>query len=63
MEVWKKGRNGNVLTVIGSAMHFDLSNNTIPLLTTKKVAWKTCCKEYFGLFEAVLVMKNFKNKM
>jgi len=41
------GRNGNALTVYGSAMHFDLSNNTIPILTTKKVAWKTCAKELF----------------
>ena len=39
------GRNGKVKTVIGSAMHFSLKNNTIPLLTTKKVAWKTCLKE------------------
>ena len=41
------GRNGKALTVYGSAMHFDLSNNTIPILTTKKVAWKTCAKELF----------------
>ena len=41
------GRNGKVKTVIGSAMHFSLKNNTIPLLTTKKVAWKTCLKELF----------------
>ena len=41
------GRNGKALTVYGSAMHFNLSNNTIPILTTKKVAWKTCAKELF----------------
>ena len=41
------GRNGNAKTVIGSAMHFDLTNNIIPILTTKKVAWKTCAKELF----------------
>ena len=41
------GRNGNAKTVIGSAMHFDLTNNRIPILTTKKVAWKTCAKELF----------------
>ena len=39
------GRNGNVKTVIGSAMHFSLQNNQIPILTTKKTAWKTCFKE------------------
>ena len=40
-----EGRNGKALTIFGAAMHFDLTNNTIPLLTTKKVAWKTCLKE------------------
>ena len=39
------GRNGNVLMVTGSAMHFSLENGTIPLLTTKKVAQKTCLRE------------------
>ena len=28
-------------------MHFSLENGTIPLLTTKRVAWKTCLKELF----------------
>lgn len=39
------GRNGIVKTVIGSCMHFSLANNKIPILTSKKVAWKTCLKE------------------
>ena len=41
------GRNGNTLTIFGSAMHFNLENNKIPILTTKRVAWKTCAKELF----------------
>ena len=41
----EKGRNGNTYVIIGAAMHFSLENNSIPLLTTKKVAWKTCLKE------------------
>jgi thymidylate synthase len=41
----EKGRNGNVATIIGSSMHFSLANDTIPILTTKKTAWKTCLKE------------------
>ena len=41
----EEGRNGKAKTVFGSAMHFDLSENTIPVLTTKKVAFKTCLKE------------------
>lgn len=41
------GRNGKALTIFGSAMHFNLSEDTIPILTTKKTAWKTCAKELF----------------
>jgi thymidylate synthase len=40
-----EGRNGNTLTIFGAAMHFSLENNVIPLMTTKKLAWKTCLKE------------------
>ena len=40
-----KGRNGNTLSLLGEKMHFNLENNTIPLITTKKLAWKTCFKE------------------
>ena len=41
------GRNGNAKTIFGAAMHFSLEDNTIPILTTKRVAWKTCAKELF----------------
>ena len=40
-----EGRNGTTLSVFGSAMHFSLENNSIPFITTKKLAWKTCLKE------------------
>lgn len=40
-----KGRNGETITVFGRQMRFSLKDNKIPLLTTKKVAWKTCIKE------------------
>ena len=39
------GRNGCAITVHGGAMHFSLENGIIPLLTTKKLAYKTCLKE------------------
>ena len=42
---WKNGRNGNTLSVYGCAMHFSLENNKIPIMTTKKLAWKTCLRE------------------
>ena len=41
----QQGRNGNVYSKFGVSMRFSLKNNTLPLLTTKKVAWKTCLKE------------------
>lgn len=40
-----QGRNGTTKVVIGASMIFSLENNKIPILTTKKVAWKTCLKE------------------
>lgn len=41
----KMGRNGATYSYFGSQMRFSLKNNTLPLLTTKQVAWKTCLKE------------------
>lgn len=41
----EKGRNGMVISAIGAAMHFSLEDGKIPILTTKKTAWKTCLKE------------------
>ena len=41
----KRGRNGYTLSKFGAQMRFNLHNKTIPLLTTKKVAWKTCLRE------------------
>jgi len=38
-------RNGETIAIFGSAMHFSLNDNTIPFITTKKLAWKTCLKE------------------
>lgn len=39
------GRNGNTKSVFGHSMRFSLRDGTLPLLTTKQVAWKTCFKE------------------
>lgn len=39
------GRNGNTIAVNGCAMNFSLHNKTIPFITTKKLAWKTCLRE------------------
>jgi len=47
----EKGRNGNTYSVFGSSMHFSLENNKIPILTTKKVAWKTCLRELLWIMK------------
>lgn len=39
------GRNGRTKSLFGNMMRFSLKDGTVPLLTTKKVAWKTCFKE------------------
>ena len=49
--VMEEGRNGFTKSVFGAAMHFSLSDNKIPLLTTKRVAWKTCLKEIVMVHE------------
>ena len=41
----KTGRNGNTYSKFGGMMRYSLENNTIPFITTKKLAWKTCLKE------------------
>ena len=41
----EKGRNGNTVSLFGASMRFSLTDGKIPILTTKKTAWKTCLKE------------------
>jgi thymidylate synthase len=42
---WEDGRNGKTKSIFGSSMRFSLADGKIPILTTKKTAWKTCLKE------------------
>ena len=59
---FQQGRNGNVYSSIGKSMRFSLKNNTIPLLTTKKVAWKTCLKELLWFIKGDTNNKNLKKQ-
>lgn len=43
--VWEEGRNGRTKSIFGASMRFSLKDGKIPILTTKKTAWKTCLKE------------------
>ncbi len=42
---WEEGRNGKTKGIFGNMMLFSLKDGKIPILTTKKPAWKTCLKE------------------
>lgn len=42
---WEEGRNGKTKSIFGAYMRFSLKDNKIPIITTKKTAWKTCLKE------------------
>jgi thymidylate synthase len=42
---WEEGRNGKTKTIFGHSMRFSLTGGQVPILTTKKTAWKTCLKE------------------
>jgi len=44
---FEKSRNGNTYTKFGHHMRFSLRNGMIPILTTKKMAWKSCFEELF----------------
>ncbi len=41
----RTSRNGSTRSIFGVRMEFDLTQGRIPLLTTKKMAWKTVIKE------------------
>ena len=43
--IWEEGRNGKTKSLFGNMMRFSLKDGQIPILTTKKTAWKTCLKE------------------
>jgi thymidylate synthase len=49
--VWERGderrdRTGvGTRSLFGPAMRFDLSDDAVPLLTTKRIAWKTAARE------------------
>jgi thymidylate synthase len=42
---WEEGRNGKTKNIFGDSMRFSLKEGKIPILTTKKMAWKSCLKE------------------
>ena len=57
-----EGRNGTTKAVFGSAMCFSLKDGAIPILTTKKVAWKTCLRELFWFIRGDTSNKSLQEK-
>jgi thymidylate synthase len=62
---WEEGRNGKTKSIFGSSMRFSLKDGAIPILTTKKTAWKSCLKELLwfirGETDAKLLQKQGVN--
>lgn len=57
---YEKTRNGKTYSIFGSSMYFSLENNNIPILTTKKTAWKTCLKELLWFIKGKMDNKLLK---
>lgn len=41
----ENSRNGKVKSIFGNMMRFDLKDGTLPILSTKQLAWKACFRE------------------
>lgn len=59
---WEDTRNGRTKSVFGESMRFSLRNGTIPILTTKKTAWKTCLKELLWFIRGDTNSNNLKKE-
>ena len=59
---YTNGRNGFTYSIFGHHMEFSLKNNTLPLLTTKKVAWKTCFRELMWFLRGSTDNEELKQK-
>ena len=58
----EEGRNGSTLVKFGNMMKYDLKNGTLPVLTTKKVAIKTCIQELFWFIRGSTSNKELNDK-
>ena len=58
----EEGRNGKTKSLFGSSMRFSLKDNKIPILTTKKTAWKTCLKELLWFIKGDMDNKILKEQ-
>lgn len=59
---WEETRNGRTKSIFGNMMRFSLKDGTIPILTTKKTAWKTCLKELLWFIRGEMDNKILKEQ-
>jgi len=59
---FEEGRNGNTLSTFGASLRFSLKDGKIPIMTTKKTAWKTCLKELLWFISGNTDTKLLKEK-
>ena len=59
---WENTRNGKTITKFGVNMRFSLKDNNFPLLTTKKMAWKSCAEELVWFIRGSTDNEELKNK-
>lgn len=55
-------RNSYCFNTYGASMTFDLRNGTLPLLTTKRLAWKTCLRELLWFIKGNTSNIDLKNE-
>ena len=55
-------RNGSVKCIFGANMRFSITNNKIPILTSKRLAWKTCLKELLWFISGNTSNKTLKTQ-
>ena len=59
----EQGRNGNTIVKFGVNMRFSLKDGTLPLLTTKKMAYRPCFEELFWFIRGSTDNEELKMKM
>ena len=59
---FEEGRNGKTKMIFGASMKFDLTDKKVPVLTTKKVAWKTCLRELLWFVKGDTDNKHLKEQ-
>lgn len=58
----QEGRNGKVRVMIGASLAFDLTEGRVPLLASKRLAWKTCLRELLWFIEGNTSAKDLSER-